>query len=213
MNIYKKIFFFFLCVSISVEIFPQLNIGIKGGLNVSSIDEYHTPDGNLHNLDSRVSFHAGLLFQYMFNNSFGLESGLYYSMLGGKEEKDADNIRYTTTANPSYLQLPLLAIYKFEIQDGFYLYPSGGVYFGYGLGGKIRTKSSFAGTTKEDFFHHNIRRFDVGVSIGVNAEYQNFILSLGLDQGLLRMNKKMDFYEKNGYNQNFKISLGYILEY
>ena len=192
----------------------QISVGVKGGLNVSSIEEY-----NGFSLDSRAGFHGGIMLQYMMNDNIGIESGLYYSLMGGREkEKDYDNPNriddYVAKANPSYLQLPLYAIYKFDLGQDMKFYPSLGVYFGYGLSGNYDLKGQDDGVVidkKEDFFNDERNRFDMGVGVGVNFQYNRIVFGVGYEQGFLKINKHDFPYEdENAYNSNLKVSVGYL---
>ena len=193
----------------------QFSIGAKGGLNVSAIEEFGP-----YSFEGKAGFHGGVMAQYMFNKNLGLESGLYYSMMGGREkEKDYDNRNriddYTASANPSYLQAPLYAIYKFHITDKFSIYPSLGVYFGYGLNGKIDIKGIENGidiTQKGDFFNDDTNRFDMGAGIGLNIQHNRIVFGLGYEHGFLKINKhEFPFDDENAYNSNLKLSVGFII--
>ena len=209
----KFIALFIFCTLVGIAN-AQFSVGVKGGLNVSSIEEYGT-----YSLDSRVGFHGGLMLQYMFTDNWGLESGLYYSLMGGKEkEKDYDHQDriddYTASANPSYLQLPLYAIYKFNVAPELYLYPALGAYFGYGLSGKLDVKGKENGvdiTAKGDFFNDATNKLDMGVGAGLNLQYKKFVVGLGYEHGLLKINKHdFPYEEENAYNSNVKLSVGVL---
>jgi len=202
------------CV-VAIAANAQFSIGVKGGLNVSSIQEFEP-----YSLDEKAGVHAGIMAQYMFNKNIGLESGLYYSMMGGKEkEKDYDNPNriddYKASANPSYLQMPLYAIYKFNLSEDLRLYPSLGVYFGYGLNGKIDVKGIENGndiTKKEDFFNDDNNRLDIGAGVGLNLQYKKVVFGLGYEQGFMRINKyDYPYEEDNSYNSNVKLSIGFLI--
>ena len=193
----------------------QFSIGVKGGLNVSSIEEFGS-----YSLDARAGAHAGIMAQYMFNKNIGLESGLYYSMMGGKEkEKDYDNPNriddYKASANPSYLQMPLYAIYKFNLSEDLRIYPSLGVYFGYGLNGKVDVKGIDNGvdiTHKGDFFNDDTNRFDMGAGVGFNIQYKKVVLGLGYEHGFMKINKyDYPYDDENAYNSNLKLSVGFLI--
>ena len=191
----------------------QLSVGVKGGLNVSSIEEYGE-----YSLDSKAGFHGGIMMQYMFTKNWGVESGLYYSLMGGKEkEKDYDDRfidDYKASANPSYLQIPLYAIYKFNVVPGLSLYPSAGLYLGYGLSGEFSVKGTVADTSinvDTDFFNDDANKFDLGAGVGLNLQINRIVFGLGYEQGLMKINKK-DFprEDEDAYNSNVKLSVGFL---
>jgi len=202
------------CV-IAIAANAQFSIGVKGGLNVSSIEEFGP-----YSLDAKAGFNAGIMAQYMFSKNIGIESGLYYSLMGGKEkEKDYDNPNriddYKASANPSYLQVPLYAIYKFNLSEDLRLYPSLGIYLGYGLNGKIDIKGIDDGadiTMKDDFFNDDNNRFDIGAGAGFNIQYKKVVFGFGYEQGFMKINKHdFPYDDENAYNSNFKLSVGFLI--
>lgn len=160
-----------------------LNFGVRAGLNVSSITD--TDDAKY-----KPGFNAGVFGQYMFSGveGFGLEAGLQYSMLGYKY----DSSILDKTISASYIQLPIQALYKFSVGQNLYLYPSAGVYLGYGVGGT------------DDYFD-GAEEFDFGLKGGVNLQFEKIIIGVGYEYGLTSIVK--DFDPKNS---NVVVSFGYL---
>jgi opacity protein-like surface antigen len=212
-------------MSVAVVANAQLNLkwGVKAGLNLSSISNFATDDEDD---KMKAGFHVGAFGQYMFTEQLGVEAGLYYSLLGAKSEFSESDDDYSseskTTANASYLQLPITAFYKFNINKNLSIYPSVGLYLGYGIGGKVKTEysdvalddidDSESGSYKDDFFidedgiKHN--KFDFGLTFGLNLQYGHFIGGVGYDLGLTKINDYT--LDKDLKNRNFKISVGYV---
>ncbi|MDL2223314.1 porin family protein [Bacteroidales bacterium OttesenSCG-928-M11] len=161
----------------------NLNWGVKAGLNVSSLT-------SLDDAKFKPGFNVGVLGQYMFAGSegFGVEAGLQYSMLGFKYEMFGES----ETLNASYLQLPIQALYKINAGPGLSLYPSAGIYLGYGLGGT------------HDYFD-GAEEFDFGVKIGFNVQFEKIIIGLAYEQGLTDVPEYGD-----GKNSNIALSVGYL---
>jgi len=157
--------------------------------------------------------------QYMVTENFGLESGLYYSTLGvNTNYKDSyDNTETDVKVSPSYLQLPITALYKFKVGEGLSLYPSAGLYLGYGIAGKIKseTTGAYSYSGSSDFFGKDedgdewSNRFDAGATVGLNLQFNKFIIGLGYDYGFLKINKE-SYDDGNMLNGNIKVSVGYI---
>lgn len=156
-----------------------INWGVKAGLNVSSLASYD-------DAEYKPGFNVGVFGQYMFSGveGFGVEAGLQYSMLGFKNDV-ADK-----TINASYIQLPIQALYKFSVGQNLYLYPSLGIYLGYGVGGT------------NDYFDV-AENFDFGFKVGVNLQFQNYLIGVGYDRGITEV-----FNDTK--NQNFGVSVGYL---
>lgn len=85
------------------------HFGIKGGINVSSIN---SSPGNS-DLETKIGFNLGLLAHIHTNNpQWAIQPELYYSLEGAKR-KSNNNITYGL----GYLNIPVLAQYMFD--NGF----------------------------------------------------------------------------------------------
>src|SRR3954454_14573539 len=97
----KKIVVIVLCFAIVAAASAQSNrlyLGVKGGVNVSSLNVENGVDYN-----GRASFHAGGLAHLHITRSFAIQHELFFSGQGGKD--GADRLRL------AYLNSPLLAQY------------------------------------------------------------------------------------------------------
>ncbi len=225
-----KVLFIVAFFAVAVSASAQFNWGVKAGFNASTIYGIKEDGDNSTKVNYRPGFHVGVMGQYMMSQNFGLETGLYYSTLGVnlKEEdhSEGDYYKSETKMSPSYLQLPISALYKIRIGENLSLNPSLGVYFGYGLGGKIKFTEEYSESTDidewdEDYFgkveiydgettekKEWFNRFDMGATVGLNLQFEKFLIGLGYDYGFMKVNKeKMD---KNLYNGNIKVSVGYL---
>ncbi|MDR2683630.1 MAG: PorT family protein [Dysgonamonadaceae bacterium] len=194
----------FLVLSIALASVATVNAqvltwGVKAGFNTSTISNGGIPGATSN--PYKPGFQLGGVAQYMLTPQFGLESGLYFSQIGNKSEIAS----ITQTSNPSYLQLPVTALYKFNVGTDLYLYPQAGLYLGYGLGGKYKTTVS-----TEKFFGTGTNRFDAGLTCGLNLQYTNYVIGLGYDLGLLKINKHSVSGVKDQKNANIKVTLGYF---
>jgi hypothetical protein len=233
----KKLFLLVLVTTLSVvTISAQLSVGVKAGFNASNItglpdlseltilDFLGIKTNSTNNYKPGVN--AGIAVQYMFTKHFGLESGLYYTMIGATQKLNVpigeNYINLIFDYNPSYLQLPISVLYKFEVGPNLYLYPSAGVYLAYGLTGKVKGKIESdlpdediilhldVDTDEVDFFSNEMNRFDAGIGLGLNLQYANFVIGLGGDLGLLKINKEDPGNYDNLKNINVKVSVGYF---
>ena len=176
-------------------------VGLKAGFNASTITNFPEVQGTTNYY--LPGFQAGLMAQSMFSRQFGLETGLYYSTLGIKQKGTV----VTVTTRPSYIQLPLTLLYKFDAGLGLLLYPQAGAYVGYGIGGKSKTTP---GEISVDFFNDNMNRFDAGLTFGFNVEHSGFVVGLGYDLGLMKINKN-NLVAGNDYkNANIKVTVGHF---
>lgn len=98
---------------------PKARAGIKGGLNVSNLITDDVTDKN-----ARYGFHAGVYGQLFANEGFAIQPELNYSTKGNKVTTNFGIIDHETKFNLSYLDVPILAVFKLgntaEIHAGAY---------------------------------------------------------------------------------------------
>ncbi|WP_290540101.1 outer membrane beta-barrel protein [Alistipes sp.] len=171
-------------------------LGVRAGLNLAS---YTLSAGGVSiSTNSRASFHVAVTDQILLCRRlpFYLETGLAFSSRGGK----VDN----ATFRPSYLQIPMLVNYHFNIKDIVTIQPFAGLYYGLGLGGKAKI-----GDKKSDIFGDNgeLKRSDLGVRLGAGVVWKHIYFGLGYDIGCLNLAK----YSDGGSMRNncFTLSVGY----
>ncbi len=232
----KQIFIVCLLAGISLGANAQLRYGVKAGFNASTIMGIADGDDDA-KVNYKPGFNIGVAAQYMFAPQMGVETGLYYSTLGTKIKWEYSEDGYTSkdesSFNPSYLQLPVSFLYKINAGEGLSICPSAGIYFGYGMGGKMKNEwtetyegETESGKSETDFFGKgdkdedgdytglDANRFDMGLTLGLSLEISKFSVGLGYDYGFMKLNKeerkndgkKLDDW-KNG---NIKVSVGYF---
>ena len=241
----KMFFMMVLAIVGVATVSAQLRFGVKAGLNTSTVSGLKESLGEDFfeegvSVPYKAGFHVGVSAQYLFTDALGIEAGLYYSQIGGKIKSHMEEGGVTAdmaiTFNPSYLQLPIQLLYKIDLGSGLAIVPSAGLYLGYALGGKtgVDVKSSNAileGILKEGIKESKIdqielfkpvkeegfgfNRFDYGLALGLNLEYQKFVIGLGYDLGLAKLNGKDSIMgdedlKKDFKNANIRVSVGYF---
>ena len=104
--------------------FSQVKWDARLGVNFSNL----TGDGDTKAL---TGFTLGVGMDYGFSENWSLQSGLMFTSKGFKV-KDAFKAR------PIYLDIPILAAYKFNISDNTKFVINAGPYLAFGLGGKVK---------------------------------------------------------------------------
>jgi hypothetical protein len=184
----RRIFVACALMVLAITASAQLNYGVRAGFNASGYTGKDIP------LDYKAGFNVGLMAQLNIPVvGLGIESGLYFSRLGAQRDE--------VSKNPYYLQLPVQLIYKFGLGDLLSLYPAAGIYFGYGLGGKCNDNGQ-----KVNFFGDGVKRFDTGLSVGLNLQVLKFIVGVGYDYGLTKLYSSSEA----PHNSNVKVSLAYL---
>lgn len=178
----------------------QLNLGIKGGLNMSNFYGDEINDNNM-----KLGFHVGLAADYDFAPSMAIQTGLLFTTKGFQYKTSA--LEYTE--NLMYLQVPVHFAYKQEVTPGTRIVFHAGPYVAYGVGGKRDIKvGTFELPGGDKIFGDEAgqrKAFDAGLGLGVGAEFGRFLVDIGWDMGLVNISNT------NGdvKNQNAYLSVGY----
>lgn len=121
----------------------ESGFGVRASMNLSTI--YNKYDGRLdggsrsdyeEDFKNRVGFNIGVIYDYGFTENFYIQPGLYFTTRGGKIDKPKDD--YKEKWNLNYLQIPILASYRFVLTDNIKLHINAGPYVAVGLGGKMK---------------------------------------------------------------------------
>lgn len=173
----------------TLDFFEDRYIGVRVGPSFSNILGDGT-DG----MSTRVGLNIGAVVGFPLSDStpLFLESGLMYAEKGYRYTEGGADTKTTF----SYLELPLVFKYVYEIDDKLALQPFFGGYFAYGIGGK--DKDFDTKTTHDSFGHPGFRRVDAGFRLGVGAQYDLFYMELSYDLGMANIGH--DEYEsvRNG---------------
>ena len=201
----RKLFTLMMAIAIAIPAFAQFGgsrktrdrfnhsnveqyYGLRLGLNMATI--------NSSDVSIDMKSYSGLAFggvyglQLANSTPLWLETGLFYSEKGGKDENhhsvavnnNGAQKEYSQkmTTRLIYLQAPIVIKYALDVADDFYLQPFFGGYLALGIGGKTKLyddRKSF------DSFD-NFNRFDGGLRLGCGIEYQMIYAEMGFDFGL-----------------------------
>ena len=201
-----------ICFASSAQ--AQVKIGAKAGFNASSMSGWgDVMDKSLgsgigYSAKFKPGFHAGLMIQVNFPDSFFLQPELLFSNQGMKEELKMAGQKESENSTLNYLQLPIYAGCKFNAGPGLDVILGVGPYLAYGISG---TDDVFDG---DDGM---LKRFDAGLSAMAGIEFSKFQITLGYDLGLvdaIGMDGWKETKKAAGFssirNQNIKVSLGYF---
>lgn len=174
--------------------FSQVKWDAKFGMNFSNmtkIDESKALPG----------FTLGVGMDYGFNENWSLQSGLMISSKGFKFKEGDWKGKY----RPIYLDIPILAAYKFNISDNTKFVINAGPYLAIGLGGKNKE------TDEEDIKlfdkdGYDWKRFDLGIQYGIGLELSDrYLINLTGQNGFISPVDGGD----DPKNMTFTIGVGY----
>lgn len=136
---------------------PKARAGIKGGLNVSNLITDEVTDKN-----ARYGFHAGVYGQLFANEGFAIQPELNFSTKGNKVTTTFGVIDQETKFNLSYLDIPVLAVFKLGNAAEIHA----GAYWAYLVGANIDTDGDLGdGFVQLD--RDNFDKWDYGLVGGI----------------------------------------------
>lgn len=210
-------------IALSAQESP-FSFGVKAGFNVSNTSLNEDDFTDIKTKEPHIGFVLGVTADYDFTKSFGIRSGLEYTVKGvklkgftnwipsGKEYWDE---RYSL----GYLQLPLLAVYRYNISDDLNVFINVGPYFAYGVGGKVTVRTRYYDLGDEpdekkkvdSFGDDALKRFDWGLIGGIGAELNRISISFNYEFGLTDPADGRDiiYTDAEFNNRNASISIGY----
>ncbi len=206
-----------------------LSFGIKAGVDLSTAFVNDVSESKF-----RTGYQAGITVEYSLIEKISIQSGLFFSTKGSKQEDLRVNNYvggtpdYTHTFNQQYLELPVYAAYRMAISDKTNLVLGFGPYFAYGIGGKTKQKLNNGtwsnGVTEiqwdtfgdgvfdenRDWLHgESLNRFDFGAGIKADLEYCKYILGLGITSSIINIANTQEYEDLKYRNFNINVSLGY----
>lgn len=191
-----KLLFILLFFSFSQMAYPQ-RIGIKGGINVANLefpagysfgDKVVPADLNL--------IHVGLVCENKIIGGLYLNSGLFYTEKGYKENFTGDNGRITLLGwdKYQYFEIPFNLELKTLLKNKTSLFIQGGPYAGYAFSGR----SYWYGETGSiNYDQIGMNRYDYGIGLGGGIELGDLVLSVNYQKGFANLSKSSDMEIKN----------------
>lgn len=174
------------------NVFGQVEIGIKGGLNVSTIKTKDIPLNATIDFNHTIGFHLGLSAQFDLSEKFHLNADLLFSSRGFEIENSK------TTLN--YVEIPVLLSYNLLDKLEFELGPN--------LGIKISEKSDMPGISYESL--------DIGLSTGLKFGLTDELFMSGRYYhgltSIATLYASASDGESKSFNRTMQISLTYKIK-
>lgn len=213
--IYSLIFISALCLSctsLNAQSGNPFTLGIKAGANISNFSGKGVEES-----DAKAGFIGGVTVDYRISAELFLLSGLEFVMKGAKDEgyyyfDNINGLSYSgkINYNPMYLQLPVHIGYKIPIFYNVNATIHAGPYLAYGIGGKVKPEDLIAtellythkrveatSTDEFDFFGDDAyKKFDYGLGLGVNFEFNKIVVGIGYDFGLANLSRDSKYKVK-----------------
>ncbi|MBG0858111.1 MAG: PorT family protein [Bacteroidales bacterium] len=218
----SKVFFLStILLLLTVAAYPQIKIGVLGGVNFQNINGKDYQGDKLdHGLT--LGFHAGANVNIPIAQDFYLQPGLLFTIKGSQNWGNGmtGTGDYTTKTKISYIELPINLLYRAQVGEGYILLGFG-PYLAYGIGGNettgddkrpIKFKYQVRSLTElQDNAYY--RAFDAGANIFFGYEIPaGIFLQLNTQLGLVEFQPTYDWMpdtEASYKNTGFGLSVGY----
>jgi Bor protein. len=170
-----------------------VTFGVRGGLNLSTMSFEHDATG----IKGKTSFNAGLIVDIPLSKDFYIQPGLYYSKKGCKEDYeyywDETIIKVEGKWSLSYIEMPILASYHYDIIDDVQLQINAGPFVGLSV---INNIAENGGKAQVDF----------GMQVGAGVLLaKHYYAGVGYDWGFLKQNNM----GVKATTRNFFVNIGY----
>jgi len=154
----KKIFFAVTFIITALVSNAQVSFDVRAGANVSGIENSNT--------QMKWGLKVGAGIEYSFTEAFSVRPMVYYTSKGSTEGKNNLGFSPDKIMPLDYIQLPVLASYRFKITDSFSLSVNAGPYAAYLINKK---------NTEADLKYN---KFDAGINSGIDFVFQRFVVGV-----------------------------------
>lgn len=142
----KRLFFVWLTVLGTLNLFAQSDIYLKGGLNLANVSI--TDNGNIDDANTLASFQVGVVGDISITKFISIQPGMVVSGKGSKTQSGntGDANYYRATTNPIYLEIPVNLVFRVPF-DGkkSSFFAGAGPYVAMGFAGKRKASGSVFG--------------------------------------------------------------------
>lgn len=199
----------------------SVKFGIRGGLNLATVDRGMTLSGDGNYTKSIAAFNGGLFANIGFGN-WAVEPGLFYTGKGYKSSTTYTSVtpgvpsttnNITGTVKFNYLELPVNILYNVKLAPGKVFFGAG-PYVGYLLSGNAKSVTTVNGEkSPEQKYTYNIggddndlKRTDFGVNALAGFAFNSgFQISTGYGYGLTNIRQSDSKFK----NRVFNVSVGF----
>lgn len=181
----KRVIFILLAVFMASVSYAQLSWDARVGVNLSGVSEG--------NMTMKFGLKGGVGAEFGFSDLFALRSGLFFSMKGVSDAKNPFDLSPDNTFRLNYMEIPMLASFRFPVCDKFSMAFNAGPSLGY----RVSKKKDWMGELKS---------FDVGIDAGIDFILnKKFVIGVEGQYGLSQIVKG----NNDLHNINYSLLFGY----
>lgn len=180
--------------------------GVRAGVNLNTMSGDFSAA-----TQGTTSFHVGGQYQRLLlsNRPLYLETGLFFTQRGCEVPKCDGSIK----VRESQLQIPVMVNYHVRIGKNFKFIPAVGVYYGFGIGGKLKGINGSEADINTYGSEGVLKRSDLGIRAAIGFTWKKYSLTFGYEWGLTNLAKEniqqIFNADSNFKNRAFTLSLGY----
>ncbi len=160
----------------------ESSVGIKGGLNLSTMSTDGNNDENL-----KAGFHVGVFNKIALSESFAIQPEVMYSSKGLKiNYEDAAFVEGETKFTLHYIDVPVKLVFNLSRDFEFQFGP----YVGYLMQAKITNDGSLAGIpieSDDEIDRDNFKSLDYGLTAGLGFDLDPLIIGVNYNLGLSKV--------------------------
>lgn len=146
---------------ISISVNSQIRLGVRGGVNISSVSGDNIDEFVENNL---TGFHIGPTIEWLAGGEFGLEGALLYSEKGIKFKNKEKN-------KNGYIEIPVNLKYRYNASSYIKPFIDAGPYVNF----KVSGDDNFDGITNDVENQWKAKNFGAGLNFGAGVELLKFI--------------------------------------
>lgn len=185
----KKVFLVAL-MAFSLVATAQINFGVKGGVNLSDLNS----SSSLIKLDSKASYHVGVMAEILLGGKFGIQPEILYSAQGAEFKSKIQGVEAGGKLKLDYISVPVMA--KIYIIPG--LSVEAGPQFSFNTSSK--TELGALGLKKDFDVKKIIKKYDVSLCFGAGYKFSKFSVNARYNLGV------SDIYKDGGSDSDIDIN-------
>ncbi len=188
-----------------------VTIGIRGGIGTGGMStRFDTGKGENYSFKTGFGYNAGINLDIPIVKSAYIQTGLFFTCKSVKFEETCSDKNIEHQLSPMFIEIPLLASYRYDFNEKTQMQVNIGPYFAYGIAGKLKRDLGYNLFTETKHYegfadpgghpdYENVKLlnpFDAGISIGLGATFNKFFIGLRYEIGL------KNICEPSGWNKN-----------
>lgn len=183
----KKLFSLVCVALFTITASAQITWNVKGGVGIANCIGSDAVGS-----ESHIVGKIGAGIEKPLTSNWSLMPSLELAWKGAKYNDD--EFDYKDVIDLFYLQIPVVAAYRINVNDHWNITPKTGPYLACALHGqyKYEVNGSYSESGKENLFSSEFggKRFDFGWDFGIDFEYQRFVFGAEYEIGFISFGPK-----------------------